>query len=110
MEKYVPKAASKMPVKYMAISAHKDDIEMMAFDGIVKGQSDGGFVGVVLTDGGACPRAEQYAGVNDCDMAELRSAEQKRASEVGRFAALYLFEKSSAEVKEKQEEIILGLK
>ncbi len=59
MEKYLPKNANGKDVKFIAVSAHKDDIEMMAFDGIVRSnRGEGGFAAVVLTHGGACPRAE----------------------------------------------------
>ena len=92
MEKFVPASAGDKDVKFLAVSAHKDDMEMFAFDGIVRSaRGEGGFVGVVLTDGGACPRAPQFAGVSDEDMAELRSAEQKRAAETGGYNAPYLF-------------------
>lgn len=108
MEKYIPKSAVGRQVKYLAVSAHKDDIEMMAFDGILRGQNDG-FAAVVLTHGGACPRADEYLDINDEDMAELRTAEQKRAAEIGGYEVLYLFEKSSDEVKARDAAIIDGL-
>lgn len=99
MEKFVPKSARGANIRYFAVSAHKDDVEMFAFDGIARGFDGGGFAAAVLTDGGQCPRAGAYAAVDDEDMSLLRTAEQKRAAEVGRYEALYLFEKSSAEVK-----------
>lgn len=99
MEKYIPKSAVGAEVRYMAVSAHKDDVEMLALDGVCKGYASGGFAAAVLTDGGQCPRSEAYASVNDEDMAELRTAEQKRAAEVGRYEALWLFERTSAEIK-----------
>lgn len=77
---------------------------MFAFDGIVRGYRQGGFAAAVLTDGGQCPRAGAYADVSDEDMACLRSAEQKRAAEAGRYEALYLFEQTSAEVKREAKE------
>lgn len=110
MEKFVPASAGDKDVKFLAVSAHKDDMEMFAFDGIVRSaRGEGGFVGVVLTDGGACPRAPQFAGVSDEDMAELRSAEQKRAAETGGYNALYLFEESSAAVKERRASLVDGV-
>lgn len=110
MEKFIPGNANGQTVNFIAVSAHKDDIEMMAFDGIVKSlKGDGGFVAAVLTDGGACPRAEEYKDVDDEDMAALRTAEQKRAAEAGGYSALYLLEKKSAEVKRGDKEIIDNL-
>lgn len=92
MEKFVPKSARGAEVKYFAVSAHKDDVEMLALDGIFKCRDTGGFAAAVLTDGGQCPRSAEYAAVSDEDMALLRAAEQKRAAEAGRYEELYLFE------------------
>ena len=105
MEKFVPKSASGAAVRYMAVSAHKDDVEMLALDGIFKAYREGGgFAAAVLTDGGQCPRSKEYAAVGDEDMALLRTAEQKRAAEAGRYEALWLFERTSAEVKRTAKE------
>ena len=63
MEKFVPSSARDGDVAFLAVSAHKDDMEMFAFDGILRSaRGEGGFAGVVLTDGGQCPRAPQFAG------------------------------------------------
>lgn len=100
MKLYVPKSARGAKVRYVAVSAHKDDMEMFALGGIAAAYREGGFAGVVLTDGGACPRAPRYAEVDDEDMAAIRTAEQKRAAETGRYEELCLFERSSDAVKE----------
>lgn len=104
MEKFVPKTAKGAAVRRMAVSAHKDDVEMLALHGIAECYENGGFAAAVLTDGGACPRSREYASVTDEDMAELRTAEQKRAAEEGRYEALWLFEKSSGEIKRQAKE------
>lgn len=110
MEKFVPSSARDGDVAFLAVSAHKDDMEMFAFDGILRSaRGEGGFAGVVLTDGGQCPRAPQFAGVSDEDMAQLRTAEQKRAAEVGGYSALYLFEETSAAVKSRDGKLVRGL-
>lgn len=110
MEKFVPSSARDGDVAFLAVSAHKDDMEMFAFDGILRSaRGEGGFAGVVLTDGGQCPRAAQFAGVSDEDMAQLRTAEQKRAAEVGGYSALYLFEETSAAVKARAESLVRGV-
>lgn len=110
MEKFVPSSAGRDEIRFLAVSAHKDDMEMFAFDGIVRSaRGEGGFVGVVLTDGGQCPRAPQFVGVSDEDMAELRTAEQKRAAEIGSYSALYLFEETSAAVKRREGALVDGV-
>lgn len=102
MEKFVPKTANNAPVKFMAIGAHQDDIEIMALDGIFKGQSkDASFTAVVLADGAGCPKNQKYANLSPIEIMELRIGEQKKASEIGRYNALYLLKKSSKEIKEQ---------
>lgn len=99
MEKYLPISAACKDAGYLAIAAHKDDVELMAIDGIIKGREGAGFAAIVLTDGGGCPRGAGYEDVSYEDMAELRTAEQKRAAEAGGYSALYLLEKASDEIK-----------
>ena len=43
---------------HLAVSAHQDDLEIMAFDGVLKAfqQPDKWFTGVVVTDGAGSPR------------------------------------------------------
>ena len=43
MEKFVPKSARGAEVKYFAVSAHKDDVEMLALHGIAECYENGGF-------------------------------------------------------------------
>ena len=47
MEKFVPRSAKGARVRYMAVSAHKDDVEMLALDGIYRAYRDGGFAGML---------------------------------------------------------------
>lgn len=107
MEKYVPKSAKGKQVKYLGISAHKDDLELMAFDGIVKGQREYGFVGVVLTDGAGCVKVKPYDKLTDAQMVDLRTKEQKEASEIGAYESLYLLEYSSAQTKSILEQEVM---
>ena len=106
MEKFVPSSARDGKIKYAAISAHKDDMEMFAFDGIVKAYDEGGFAGIVLTDGANCPRSADYADVGGEDMTALRSAEQKRAAEIGRYSELWLLDATSEEVKLLSDDVV----
>lgn len=106
MEKFVPSSARDGKIRYAAISAHKDDMEMFAFDGIVKAYDEGGFAGIVLTDGANCPRSADYADVGGEDMTALRSAEQKRAAEIGRYSELWLLDATSDEVKSLSDDVV----
>lgn len=71
---------------HMAISAHQDDIEFMAYAPIVAcfGQADKWFSGVVVTDGAGSPRSGLYADYTDEEMKAVRIAEQKKDRGGGR--------------------------
>ena len=70
---------------HMGIAAHQDDIEIMAYHGILEcfGKKDNGFMGVVVTDGGGSPRDGLYVGYTDEMMRAIRREEQKKAAVVG---------------------------
>lgn len=72
---------------HMAISAHQDDIELMAYYPISTcfGKKDEWFCGVVTTDGAGSPRNGLYADYTDEDMKEIRIVEQKKAAYVGEY-------------------------
>jgi LmbE family N-acetylglucosaminyl deacetylase len=87
---------------HMAIGAHQDDIEMMAYDGISRcfGREDAWFAAVVATNGAGSPRNGLYADFTDEAMAEVRKQEQKKAAVVGEYAALALLDYSSKALKD----------
>ena len=63
---------------HMAISAHQDDVEIMAQQGIIScyQKSDCGFAAVVITNGSGSPRIGEYEHFSDEQMMELRCEEQ----------------------------------
>ena len=65
---------------HLAISAHHDDIELMAMHGVLEcfGKKDKWFTGVVVTDGAGSPRNGLYADYTDEEMKAVRVVEQKR--------------------------------
>lgn len=65
---------------HLAISAHEDDIEFMAYAPIAEcfGKTDKWFGGVVVTDGAGSPRRGLYADYTDEQMKTVRAAEQKK--------------------------------
>jgi len=87
---------------HLAIAAHQDDIEIMAYDGILKcfGSSDKWFTGVVVTNGAGSPRNDLYAAYSDEQMQIIRRAEQKKAAYVGEYAAMALLDYPSGSVKD----------
>jgi LmbE family N-acetylglucosaminyl deacetylase len=86
---------------HMAISAHQDDLEIMAVDGILKcfQQDDKWFTGVVVTNGSGSPREDLYKDYTDEMMRLVRVKEQKKAAVVGEYAAQVLLDYPSAIVK-----------
>ena len=94
---------------HMAIAAHQDDIEIMAYDGILKcfGQDNKWFFGVVATDGSGSAREGIYKDFTDDDMIKIRKIEQKKAAYIGEFGALALLDYPSKEMKDPGNETII---
>ncbi|MDF2986491.1 MAG: putative LmbE-like protein [Eubacterium sp.] len=86
---------------HLAISAHQDDVEIMAYDGIVKcfGNQTNWFSAVIVTNGAGSARNGIYAEYTDKDMQKIRKVEQKKAAYIGDYSALALLDYSSAQVK-----------
>jgi len=86
---------------HMATSAHQDDIEIMAYDGISRcfAKDDKWFMAVVVTDGAGSSRKGLYKNYTDQQMKEIRKLEQKKAAFVGEYGALALLDYTSADAK-----------
>lgn len=99
-EKYVPASGKHGQPTYLTIAAHEDDIEFMAYDGILRAfDGDGAFYAVVTTDGAGSARTGLYQKYTDEEMVKVRAREQKKAAEVGEYGALYLLNYTSKEAK-----------
>ena len=87
---------------HLAISAHQDDIEFMAYAPIAEcfGKQDKWFGGVVVTDGAGSPRSGLYADYTDEEMKSVRITEQKKAAAVGEYSFQMLLGHPSGEVKD----------
>jgi len=86
---------------HLCISAHQDDIEIMAYHGVAEcfGLKDRWFTGVVVTNGAGSPRSGIYGNYTDEEMQKVRLIEQRKAAYVGDYAAQAQLGYSSAEVK-----------
>jgi LmbE family N-acetylglucosaminyl deacetylase len=86
---------------HMAVSAHQDDIEIMAMDGVAQcfQREDRWFTGVVVTNGAGSPRSDVYANYTDVQMMAVRVIEQKKAAVVGEYGAQVLLDYPSSAVK-----------
>lgn len=87
---------------HMAIGAHQDDLEIMAYDGIIKcfQQTNKWFCGVVVTNGSGSPRDDVYRNYTDEQMREVRIIEQKKAAIVGEYGSQVLLDFPSKAVKD----------
>lgn len=86
---------------HLAVGAHPDDLEIMAFHGIQAcfRQEDAWFTGVVVTDGAGSSRTGPYAACTDEEMKDLRRKEQKKAADLGGFGACAFLDYPSPAVK-----------
>ncbi len=97
-ELYVPdgvaEEAALSRVTHLAIAAHQDDIEIMAYHGIAAcfGNPERWFAGVVVSNGAGCPRTGDYAALTEEEMLAVRRREQKTAAFVGEYAAVALLD------------------
>ncbi len=98
----VPEETALARTTLMAVAAHQDDIEIMAFDGILKAfrNPDEWFCGVVVTNGSGSPRTGLYADYTDEEMVAVRRKEQKKAAVVGEYGAQVLLDYPSASVRD----------
>lgn len=89
----------------MGVVAHQDDMEILAYHGIVEafGRADAWFTGAVVTNGSGSARSGLYADYTDEQMCQVRRQEQKKAAVVGEYSAVALLDYTSAAVKNAQE-------
>ncbi|NLN90922.1 MAG: PIG-L family deacetylase [candidate division WS1 bacterium] len=97
-----PDAEALGRTTHMSIAAHQDDIEIMAYHGILECFRQPGrwFTGVVVTDGAGSPRSGVYADYTDEMMKGVRKREQRKAAVVGDYAAAVLLGYPSSVAKD----------
>jgi LmbE family N-acetylglucosaminyl deacetylase len=96
-----PAAAALKRVTHLGIGAHQDDLEFMAFHGIIECFTSGQkwFGGVTCTNGSGSARTGAYANHSDAQMMAVRRGEQKAAAVVGKYGAMIQLDYPSAAVK-----------
>ena len=94
---------------HLCISAHQDDIEIMAYHGIAEcfGRKDRWFTGVVVTNGAGSPRSGIYGDYTDEEMQKVRLIEQRKAAFVGDYAAQFQLGFGSSQVKNPKEPAVV---
>lgn len=93
---------------HMAIAAHQDDIEIMAYHGISQcfQSKEKYFFGCVVTNGSGSARDNIYKNYSDEEMIKVRKIEQKKAAFLGEFTGLALLDFPSNQVKDKSDHIV----
>jgi LmbE family N-acetylglucosaminyl deacetylase len=110
---FVPDAAAPEAAlartTHLCVSAHQDDIEIMAYHGVAEcfGRADKWFTGVVVSDGAGSPRSGIYAGYTDEQMKKVRVLEQRKAALIGDYACQIQLGYSSSEVKDPNETVLV---
>lgn len=88
-------------VTHLGIGAHQDDLEFMAFHGILEcyHRTDLWFGGVTCTNGGGSSRTGHYAAYTDADMQAVRRREQTLAASIGHYGCMIQLDHPSSSVK-----------
>ena len=88
-------------ITHLGIGAHQDDLEFMAFHGILNcfGSKQNCFGGVICTNGSGSARTGPYANFTDVEMMAVRRREQNAAALVGGYGAMLQLDYPSSAVK-----------
>ena len=105
-----PQEAALKRTTHLCVSAHQDDIEIMAYHGIAEcfGLPDRWFSGVVVTNGAGSPRSGIYGHYTDDQMQSIRRQEQRTAAYVGGYACMLQLGYPSSAVKDPKSETVIA--
>ena len=100
-----PLASALGRITHLGIGAHQDDLEFMAFHGILAcfHADDQWFGGVTCTNGGGSARTGPYARFTDEQMRAVRRQEQRAAATVGKYGIMLQLDHPSNAVKNSTE-------
>lgn len=93
---------------HLGIGAHQDDLEFMAFHGILAcyDRTDRWFGGVTITDGRGSSRAGQFKDWTDDQIVAERIREQEAAAAIGQYSFIAQLGFGSAAVREAQQNAV----
>ncbi len=96
-----PIAAALKRVTHLGIGAHQDDLEFMAFHGILECHAINTkwFGGVTCTNGAGSSRAGKFKKFSDEQMMAVRRQEQNQAARIGGYGAMMQLDFPSSAVK-----------
>jgi LmbE family N-acetylglucosaminyl deacetylase len=90
---------------HLGVGAHQDDLEFMAFHGILAcyHSETEWFGGVTCTNGSGSARIGAYAKFSDEQMMQVRREEQRQAAIIGRYAAMIQLDYPSTVVRDAKD-------
>jgi len=96
-----PETEALARITHLGIGAHQDDLEFMAFHGILTcfTREDKWFGGVTCTNGSGSARTGPYAAFTDAQLMAVRRQEQRSAAAAGRYGAMIQLDYPSNAVK-----------
>lgn len=96
-----PQAEALARITHLGIGAHQDDLEFMAFHGILAcyQKPDRWFGGVTCTNGAGSARSGPFADHSDEQMQQVRRKEQDVAAKIGDYGAMLHLDYPSSAVK-----------
>ncbi len=96
-----PVPAALKRITHLGIGAHQDDLEFMAFHGILEcyASSKKWFGGVTCTNGSGSSRAGKFKKFTDEQMMVVRRQEQNKAATLGKFGVMIQLDYPSSAVK-----------
>jgi len=96
-----PEREALIRVTHLGIGAHQDDLEFMAFHGILNcfARDDKWFGGVTCTNGSGSARTGPYASCTDDQMMAIRREEQRTAASIGGYGVMIQLDHQSNTVK-----------
>jgi len=95
-------------ITHLGIGAHQDDLEFMAFHGILEcyHSRDLWFGGVTCTNGGGSSRIGPYGQFTDAGMMAVRQQEQNTAATVGHYGIMIQLNVPSSVVKSPSDPLV----
>jgi LmbE family N-acetylglucosaminyl deacetylase len=96
-----PIAAALKRITHLGIGAHQDDLEFMAFHGILECHASKSkwFGGVTCTNGSGSSRTGKYKKFSDEQIMAMRRREQNQAAKMGRYGVMIQLDYPSSVVK-----------
>jgi LmbE family N-acetylglucosaminyl deacetylase len=96
-----PVAGALQRITHLGIGAHQDDLEFMAFHGILEcfANDQKWFGGVTCTNGAGSARTGAYAACTDAEMMNIRRREQNTAAAIGQYGVMIQLDYPSRAVK-----------